>query len=44
MMMGMWIPGMIVHAYGFEAPKGYVGEPHPKLDFWRVVKCGKVQT
>ena len=40
MMLGLWIPGMVVHAYGFEPPDGYVAEAHPDLDFWRIVKCG----
>jgi hypothetical protein len=42
MMLGLWIPGMVVHAYGFTPPDGYIGEPHPELDFWRIVKCGTV--
>lgn len=40
MMMGMWIPGMVVHAYGFQPPEGYVWELHHDLDFGRLVKCG----
>jgi hypothetical protein len=43
MMMGMWIPGMVISAYGFEPPDGYVAEPHPDLDFWRIVKCGTMK-
>jgi hypothetical protein len=43
MMMGMWIPGMVISAYGFELPDGYVAEPHPDLDFWRIVKCGTMK-
>jgi hypothetical protein len=42
MMLGLWIPGMVVHAYGFTAPDGYVAETHPDLDFWRIVKCGTI--
>ena len=44
MMLGLWIPGMVVHAYGFTAPDGYVAETHPDLDFWRIVKCGTITT
>jgi hypothetical protein len=44
MMLGLWIPEMIVKAYGFEVPDGYVGEAHPELDFFRIVKHGTMTT
>ena len=40
MMLGLWIPCMVIKAYGFDVPDGYVGEEHPDLDFFRIVKCG----
>jgi hypothetical protein len=40
LMLGLWIPGMVVHAYGFQPPEGDVWEPHHDLDFGRLVKCG----
>jgi len=42
MLLGMWIPGMVIHAYRFEAPKGYAVEAHHELDFFRIVKCGTI--
>ena len=42
MMLGLWIPGMVIHAYGFTVPDGYAAEAHPELDFFRIVKCGTV--
>ena len=44
MLMGLWIPGMVIHAYRFDVPDGYVCEAHPELDFYRIVKCGIMQT
>ena len=40
LMQGLWIPGMVIHAYGFVVPDGYAAEAHPELDFYRIVKCG----
>jgi hypothetical protein len=42
-MNGLWIPGMVVHAYGFKPPKGYTGEAHEDLDFYRLRKCQTVK-
>jgi len=39
MMLGLWIPDMIIEAYGFTIPNGYVGEAHPELCFYRITKC-----
>jgi hypothetical protein len=40
MMLGLWIPGMVVHTYDFSVPDGYNVEAHPEWDFFRIVKCG----
>jgi hypothetical protein len=40
MMLGLWIPGMVIRHYGFTVPNGYDAEAHPDLDFWRIIKCG----
>jgi hypothetical protein len=43
-MLGLWIPGMVIHAYRFAPPTGYVVEAHPELDFWRIIKRDMVTT
>jgi hypothetical protein len=38
MMLGLWIPGMVIHSYGFIVPEGYTYEAHPEEDFYRIRK------
>jgi len=36
MMLGKWIPGMVIHAYGFDALYSEWLVQHPEMDFYRI--------
>lgn len=37
LLMGKWIPGMVMHHYRFDAPDGYLAIVHAELDFYRII-------
>ena len=36
LLMGKWIPGMIIHYYGFDALYADALVNHPEMDFYRI--------
>jgi len=37
LMMGKWIPGMVMNHYKFDVPDGYFFIVHTELDFYRII-------
>jgi hypothetical protein len=34
--LGRWIPGMVIHHYGFDVSFGAVIVNHPEMDFYKI--------
>ena len=43
LMMGKWIPGMVIHHYQFDVPDGYVAVSWPDMDFIRIMPMSKLR-
>ena len=36
LLLGRWIPGMVIHHYGFDIAFGAVIVNHPEMDFYKI--------